>query len=219
MKDFYLQCLEELESLTGIRQLFFLQSDPDGKKKIEVCIAGMVETSKRFPYIPDDEQQKIIREAMVTDQDYEALNSRIIYKWLNLHKDTYWGKSQKAQITEQELTPAPKEVADKYAEQWKEALQKIGNPEMKEKSIKDPIIQELSNRYPSTAGTRQRFIVGDVCNVCKGQGTIYEDVVGDGGSRMPIDCEECEGTGQINRVEVYATNQQEAEKAHRAIFN
>ena len=32
-----------------------------------------------------------------------------------------------------------------------------------------------------------------VCKTCKNEGGYYEDVVGDGGSRMWIDCEDCEG--------------------------
>jgi site-specific DNA-methyltransferase (adenine-specific) len=35
------------------------------------------------------------------------------------------------------------------------------------------------------------------CKTCKNEGGYYEDVVGDGGSRMYMDCEDCEGTPKI----------------------
>jgi hypothetical protein len=65
MKAFFKQCLDELEQINGCRQLFFLQSDPDGKKKIEVLLAGMVEASKQFPYIPNDAQEGIIKKMII----------------------------------------------------------------------------------------------------------------------------------------------------------
>ena len=33
------------------------------------------------------------------------------------------------------------------------------------------------------------------CKYCKGNGSYYEDVAGDGGSRMMMHCDECNGTG------------------------
>lgn len=90
MKDFFTQCLKDLESLTGIRQLYYLQSDiEDGKRKLDVLINGMVATCKEFDYIPEAAQKTIIASQMRQDQDYEALNSRIIWKWLNAFKAPY----------------------------------------------------------------------------------------------------------------------------------
>lgn len=90
MKDFFTQCLKDLESLKGIRQLYYLQSDiEDGKRKLDVLINGMVATCKEFDYIPEAAQKTIIASQMRQDQDYEALNSRIIWKWLNAFKAPY----------------------------------------------------------------------------------------------------------------------------------
>lgn len=97
MKDFFKQCLKDLEPLTGIRQLFFLQSDlEDGERKKDVLIDGMITTSAMFPYIPEETQKKIIREMMVKDQDYDSLNSRVIHKWLNQNKEFYYLEANKA---------------------------------------------------------------------------------------------------------------------------
>lgn len=129
MRDFFIQCLKDLESLTGLRQLFFLQSDlQDGERKKNVLIEGMILVAKKFDYIPEEEQKKIISRMMVEDQDYDSLNSRVIWKWLNLHKDKYFeGQSHYEEIN---TKPAPPEVADKYIEQVKESLKQIGNPQI-----------------------------------------------------------------------------------------
>lgn len=124
MRNFFIQCLKDLESLTGIRQLYFLQSDlEDGERKKNVLIEGMIATSKQFPYISEQIQQKIIRDMMVKDQDYDSLNSRIIYKWLNLNKDLYFTESQKAlEIDTKPLTDEESERVDKLLNEVKGQL-------------------------------------------------------------------------------------------------
>lgn len=135
MRDFLRQCLKDLQPLTGNRQLFFLESDlEDGVRKIEVCLAGMVAACKDYPYIPEDAQQKIIREQMVKDQQYEELNSRTIHKWLSQASRAYITHSQ---FSEDDLMPrdengnivpaAPPEVAEKYLSQFQAELVKVGN--------------------------------------------------------------------------------------------
>lgn len=135
MRDFFKQCLEDLEALTGNRQMYFFATDPDGTRKLKVCLDGMVLAAKDYPYIPEDAQKKIIREQMVKDQNYEALNSRTVHKWLTAAANAYRTHSQ---FSTEDLTPrdqdgnptepAPPEVADKYYQQWLSSLAKIGNP-------------------------------------------------------------------------------------------
>ena len=133
MRDFFKQCLEDLEALTGNRQMYFFATDPDGNRKLTVCLDGMVLAAKDYPYIPEESQKKIIREQMVKDQNYEALNSRTVHKWLTQAANAYRTHSH---FTEDDLTPrdeegkpttpAPPEVADKYYQQWLSSLAKIG---------------------------------------------------------------------------------------------
>lgn len=90
MKEFFTQCLKDLEEISGIRQLFWLQSDlEDGERRKNVLINGMVAAAATFTYITDQEKQRIIRRMMVEDQTYEALNSRVINKWLSGAKDAH----------------------------------------------------------------------------------------------------------------------------------
>jgi len=105
MKEFLKQCLEDLEPLTGIRQLYFLQNEDDGARKVAVLIEGMLVTCRQFEYIPVEAQKKLIREQMVKDQDYTALNSRTLYKWFNGVSSLYWTKAQEPVQEVKELPP------------------------------------------------------------------------------------------------------------------
>lgn len=123
MNDFIIQCLEDLESLTGIRQYYFLTTDPDGERKTKVLIRGILEVCKQFPYISEADQKKIITDQMVKDQNYDSLNSRTVWKWLNGAKDVYWEKTQK-KVEEvkplEPLTPETIQMIDDY-------LKKLGS--------------------------------------------------------------------------------------------
>lgn len=135
MRDFFIKCLNELEAITGLRQLAFWEmeaakdiqagkSEKEARNKFDVCVAGMVEASKKFPEIEEERQRKHVRRMMVEDTTYEALNSRTIYRWLNQYRQQ---QAPKAQLTEEDLSQvAPPEVADKYIKEFQESLAKVG---------------------------------------------------------------------------------------------
>lgn len=100
MKEFLKQCFRDLEALTGIRQLYFFEVDPEGERKLDICIQGILKVCEMYPYIPQEAQKKIIREQMVKDQDYEALNSRTVWKWFDKAKDIYWNRKEEPEQIE-----------------------------------------------------------------------------------------------------------------------
>lgn len=156
MNEFILQCLDELEPLTGIRQLYFLQSDPEGERKIQVLIKGILMTCQQFPYIPEEAQKKIIREQMVKDQDYEALNSRTVWKWLNMNKDVWWAKEQAAEPSEtphEPMSEETKKMVDKFMADLAAGMQDRTRPKFAErlKQEMEKIAQEDKER---TEGNR-----------------------------------------------------------------
>lgn len=118
MKQFFKQCLDDLEALTGLRQLYFMEIDlENGKRRIDTCLEGMILAARDYPYIPEEAQKKIIREQMVKDQTYEALNSRIVHKWLTASSSKYFRESGHIPEGKSGEAAAPPEVADKYAAQ------------------------------------------------------------------------------------------------------
>lgn len=157
MKDFFRECLEQLEDKTGIRQLFFLktqcESQTDFDKRKNILLDSMVIVSKRFDFIPEEYQQKYILRMITEDQQYDSLNSRTIWRWLDLHKDKHMTTSR---ISEEELTPCPPEKVDLYANQILENMAKIGNTG---KAAGDPIIAELKDKFKSGMTPREKFII------------------------------------------------------------
>ena len=140
MKEFFENCLRDLEALTGKRQVYYWQTETDtdstgkakGMRKFEVCVQGMVIQSGNFAYIPEADQKRIITEMMVKDQDYEALNSSVIYKWLSMYKDKYFMAANAPEAEPmRELTPEESARIDELANQFKAQL--LGNfqPEFK----------------------------------------------------------------------------------------
>lgn len=182
MKEFFQQCLEELEDVTGIRQLHWLRQACDDQsafdKRKKILIDSMVTVCLQFPYIPEKAQQKVIRKMMIEDQQYEGLNSRTIHKWLTLASNSYRTHSQ---FNEDDLTPrdsegkptdpAPPEVAEKYIEQLKEIIANTGRkvPQVSEEEIqaegkiRDPQIAKLKEQI-GTGGInpRPKFVIEGV---------------------------------------------------------
>jgi hypothetical protein len=129
MRDFFKQCLEDMEALTGNRQMYFMTTDVDGPRKLKVCLDGMVLASADYPYIPEEAQQKIIREQMVKDQTYDALNSRMIHKWLGQASGKYFRESiHAAHLSDEEMKPAEEltEPTKKLIQEYMATLAGVG---------------------------------------------------------------------------------------------
>lgn len=132
MKQFFEQCLRDLEALTGKRQVYFWQTETGideatgkakGLRKFEVCVQGMVIQSQNFSYIPEPDQKRIITEMMVKDQDYDQLNSQVIHKWLSMYSGKYFMAANAPEPERmQELSPEEHERIDRLANQFKAQL-------------------------------------------------------------------------------------------------
>lgn len=172
MREFFKQCLEELEDVSGIRQLYWLRQSCETKedfdKRKSVLIESMVLASQRFPYINQEEQKKIIRRMMIEDQQYDALNSRTIHKWLDLHKDKFPFITE-SEMEQSHAPEAPPEVAAKYIEKLKAIIESTGRqvPTMTQEEIqkegheriKDPMIAKLKDELSAPFTPRQKFVI------------------------------------------------------------
>lgn len=169
MREFFKDCLKNLEAITGLRQLAFWEMEAakdqvSAERKVEICISGMVEVCKDYPFIPEEAQKKIIRDQMVKDQKYEALNSRTIHKWLSAASNAYRTHSQfseddllpkdeNGQVTD----PAPPEVAEKYIKQFQAGLAKVGT----NLPTTEQILEDLKQVKRVETG-RQKFVIEGV---------------------------------------------------------
>jgi hypothetical protein len=124
MKQFFKKCLEELELRAGIRQMHWLRQEcadqADFDKKVELLIGSMVRVTDKFDYIPEEMQKKYILLELEQDQNYDGLNSRVIWKWLDRHKSSHMTHSQFSEVDlsqgkfYDELKPETKQLVDDF---------------------------------------------------------------------------------------------------------
>lgn len=166
MKDFFEQCLRDLEPLTGKRQVYYWQIETEqdssgkakGMRKFEVCVQGMVIQSQNFSYIPEPDQKRIITEMMVKDQEYEALNSSVIYKWLSMYKDKYFMAANAPEAEPiHKHTPEEIQRIDKLAQEYLAQLSGTMQPNFRgiEKDM-EAIKQEDNSRVEKPQSTSKR---------------------------------------------------------------
>ena len=110
MKEFFKSELQTLKAKTGLNQYETVSNMPDAAKQIGILLDSMVLVCNEFPYIPDSDKQKIIKKMIIQDQEFTALNSRAVWKWLNMHKDAYWAKEQEIEHLEQPAGPLSPET-------------------------------------------------------------------------------------------------------------
>lgn len=127
MRTFFLELLNNLHVLAGLRQLEkILNSAPsieDGKDEINQLIDVMVRISTQFPYIPERDQKNIISAAVISDPEFTSLNARIVYKWLSQHKDKYFKESQHVEQEQPEnWQPLTGEARLARLKEWEQAL-------------------------------------------------------------------------------------------------
>lgn len=131
MKQFFKKCLEELDLKTGIKQLHWLKQEckdqAEYDTKIDLLIGSMVRVTDKFDYIPEDMQKTYILLEMEQDQQYDGLNSRVIWKWLDRHKSKHMTHSQFSEVDLSqgkyfdELKPDIQELVNNFVRDLSEA--------------------------------------------------------------------------------------------------
>lgn len=128
MRQFFLDLLNNLDKLAGLRQIekiYASHSDPaEAKKEISQLINLLVSTSDQFAFIPEKEKQRLIRTAVITDPEFNSLNARIVFKWLNTHKDKYYKElAHMEKVEEENYEIVTGEKREEYLNQWLKALE------------------------------------------------------------------------------------------------
>lgn len=128
MREYFTRLLNNLESLTGMKQLERISQKPNAADELNNLLDILCRVSDLFPYIPDDAKKNIISDSVVTDQDFIGLNAKIIYKWLNLRKDIYFKEiAHRDKLTEDDYTPATGEKRDEWLKIWTQELDKLSD--------------------------------------------------------------------------------------------
>lgn len=124
MRDFFLNLLQNIDKLAGLKQYEKICQMKDYKTEINNLLDILCRVTSLFPFIPDDDKQKIINESVITDGEFIGLNGRIIYKWLNTRKELYFTEMAHRE-TEAGHEPLTGEARDQRLKEWLEAVNKM----------------------------------------------------------------------------------------------
>lgn len=127
MRPFFLQLLQDLYNLCGLRQWenINLQDEKEAKMQINALLDALCLTADRFPEIPEEVKKRIIKEAVISDIEFNSLNARIVYKWLSLNRNKYFEEShhkesKQALINQQPIVVG--EARDEWLNKWKQEI-------------------------------------------------------------------------------------------------
>lgn len=124
MKEYFLELLQNLDKLCGLKQYEKLYQSENRNQEITTLLDILCRVTDMFAYIPDASKKKIISEAVITDLEFQGLNARIVYKWLNLKKDTYF--QEIAHIPSgNDSEPLTGDARDARLKEWQEALNRL----------------------------------------------------------------------------------------------
>lgn len=147
MRDFFKSQLEALYRTCGLQQYAKMSEMPDGANQIKLLLDDLVQVCTWFPLIPEREKERIISEAMLVDQEFIGFNKKFVWKWLNTQNHKYF-PDQSRYVESPEVERLPKEVTDKYIDDWKAELAKTNNAlTTRADGIKDQRIQQMKDNF------------------------------------------------------------------------
>jgi hypothetical protein len=125
MRDFFLNLLNNLDKLAGLKQLdkiHAIHGDKieDAKREINMLLDVLCRVSSQFPFIPNHEQEKIILQAVIS-KEFPNLNANVVWHWLNEHKDKYFKESHHIE-KEQVAEPLTGEARKAKLNEWMKSL-------------------------------------------------------------------------------------------------
>jgi hypothetical protein len=141
MREYFLDLLQELDKLTGIKQWDRVQHDLE---ELNNLLDILVRTSQTFPLIPTDAQKSILSHAVISDGDFIGLNAKFVYKSLAAHKDRYFKEA--AHIPSEPThnkPPLEGEARQKALSEWLKSLQGF------EERTTQSHVQELVSKLPA----------------------------------------------------------------------
>lgn len=126
MKTFFLNLLNRLYSLAGLRQLENIQaSSADPNKEISELISDLDDVCKNFSFIPDEEKKKILHKAVITDPKITSLNAAFVYRHLAANADRFFTQQHHQPDNKPQPEPLTGEARAQKLREWQEEINKI----------------------------------------------------------------------------------------------
>ena len=168
MIDYFKQILEETYETFGTRQCENMDDEQYTR-----LLDKLVFVSSLYPYIPEDEQKKIIDKRLVTDKEYRNINARLISTWLELDGKIFFKEvAHEPTVTHEPVTEERKQY---WLDEWQKVLKQIetnfsANTERKGNGAR--MREQLDNagivvKEAPKENTALEDSVGKICDVCK----------------------------------------------------
>jgi hypothetical protein len=169
MREYFLDLLNDLDKLAGLKQLdkiYAAAGDDRGAAITEInrLLNVLCKVSEMFPLIPEADQQKIITQAVTTEdpKEYHSLNGNIVYKWLARHKDKY-SQVAKAEPEKPAGPPLTGEARMAQIKKFLDELAKVDDLNVSHKKIDAPVegkewVSEVERKAVSTKIDPDRHI-------------------------------------------------------------
>lgn len=119
MRDYFLNLLQNLDKLAGLRQYEKLMQLPDYKKEINALLDILCRVSDQFQYIPDEQKKQIIDDAVIADPEFIGLNAKFIAKALNTKREFFLKQNEEPVISPDALTG---EAREQRLKEWMKAI-------------------------------------------------------------------------------------------------
>ena len=123
MRDYFMELLNNLDKLTGLRQLEKISAMPNPKKEINDLLDILCRTCDQFGYIPDADKQRIISGNVVADAEFIGLNAKILFKWFSQTKGFYHKElAHEEDSVLADYKPLEGEDREEWLKRWHESL-------------------------------------------------------------------------------------------------
>jgi hypothetical protein len=182
MREFLLETLEGLKTLTGLNQFENLLLADDSEKAISTLLDELERTCNKFGYLSEETKKNIISKNIFSDQSFKGLHPAKVYQWLS----AYWTALTPAQI--QALTnpekkkekhePLSPEDAQKYIDSWKKVHAQIAEPMTKTAKVKVNLSDgRRQNELKQEVINCPRCENDPLCGYCNGLGKVKKTIL------------------------------------------
>jgi hypothetical protein len=122
MRDFFKDELKALERKTGLKQYEKILAAEKWEIELKELLDELCRVCNQFDYIPNEDKAKIIRQNILTDQEFIGFNARIIYKWLLSARSVYFKELAHQEPAEEQAPILEGAARDAKLKEWLAAL-------------------------------------------------------------------------------------------------
>jgi hypothetical protein len=185
MRDYFKNVLQNLNSITGNRQLEnMMAKGPDWKKDVSELL-DLLETecnTPPFDKIAPEVKERVISKAILEGDDFIGLNQKFVRRALNAWWQVHGGKILEARDKKPEdvykpviRTPEENAKIDALINEYRKNLEQIGQPK-KDNSYNKEIRQEAGVRSTGYVPTSNReYILAYAARITAAREKIYRE--------------------------------------------